>query len=63
LSLVDHKFRAEDDVERAILDEHQMQYLYSDGDAFHFMNTESFEQLTSIAKCSETPSTIFCPIR
>ena len=44
-SLQDTKFRSEDDVERAILDEHEMQYLYSDGDAFHFMNTESFEQV------------------
>jgi elongation factor P len=44
-SLVDYKFRAEEDIERAILDEHEMQYLYSDGDAFHFMNTENFEQL------------------
>ena len=44
-TLVDHKFRAEEDIERAILDEHDMQYLYSDGDAFHFMNTETFEQL------------------
>src|SRR5258708_13005907 len=41
----DNKFRAEEDVERAILDERQMQYLYRDGDAFHFMNTENYEQL------------------
>ena len=41
----DQKFRSEDDVERAVLDQHEMQYLYSDGDAFHFMNTTSFEQL------------------
>jgi elongation factor P len=45
LSLSDLKLRAEEDVERAVLDEHEMQYLYSDGDAFHFMNTESFEQI------------------
>ena len=32
-------------IERAILDEHDMQYLYTDGDSFHFMNTQSFEQL------------------
>jgi elongation factor P len=44
-ALGDHKFRSEDDVERAILDERRMQYLYRDGDAFHFMDTESFEQL------------------
>ena len=44
-ALSDTKFRSEDDVERAILDEQEMQYLYSDGDAFHFMNTSSFEQI------------------
>lgn len=43
--MLDNKFRAEDDVERAILDEHQMQFLYRDGDQFCFMNTESFEQI------------------
>jgi elongation factor P len=42
--LVDNKFRSEDDVERATLDEHEMQFLYRDGDIFHFMNTESYEQ-------------------
>ena len=41
----DNKFRAEEDVERAILDEREMQYLYRDGDSFHFMNTANYEQL------------------
>jgi len=41
----DNKFRAEEDVERAILDERQMQYLYRDGDSFHFMDTTSYEQI------------------
>jgi elongation factor P len=41
----DNKFRAEDDVERAMLDEREMQYLYRDGDSFHFMDTASYEQL------------------
>ena len=41
----DNKFRAEEDVERAILDERQMQYLYRDGDSFHFMDTSTFEQI------------------
>jgi elongation factor P len=43
--LVDHKFRSEDDVDRATLDEHEMQFLYREGDLFHFMNTETFEQV------------------
>jgi elongation factor P len=43
--LGDNKFRAEEDVERAILDERQMQFLYRDGDAFHFMDTSTYEQI------------------
>jgi elongation factor P len=44
-ALTDHKFRSEDDVERATLDEREMQYLYKDGESFHFMDTVSYEQL------------------
>ena len=39
------KLRSEDLVERATLDEKEMQYLYNDGDGYHFMDTESFEQV------------------
>ena len=45
LSLSDNKFRAEEDVERAILDEREMQYLYNDGDHYYFMDTSTFEQI------------------
>src|SRR5215471_11523905 len=41
----DNKFRAEEDVERAHLDERQMQYLYRDGESFHFMDTSTYEQI------------------
>jgi len=44
-TLVDHKFRSEDDVERAVLDEKEMQYLYNDGAMFYFMDTTTFEQI------------------
>jgi elongation factor P len=44
-TLADQKFRAEDDVERAVLDEHEMQYLYNDGDLYYFMDTTTFEQV------------------
>jgi len=43
--IVDHKFRAEEDVERATLDEREMQYLYNDGDNFYFMDTQTYEQI------------------
>ncbi len=42
----DHRFRSNENVERAVLDQHEMEYLYSDGDMHHFMNTESFEQIS-----------------
>ena len=44
-ALADQKLRSEDTVDRATLDEREMQYLYKDGDSFHFMDTSSFEQL------------------
>jgi elongation factor P len=44
-TLSDQKLRSEDSVERATLDERAMQYLYRDGESFHFMDTESYEQL------------------
>src|SRR5919109_3656141 len=44
-SLSDQKLRSEDSIERATLDEREMQYLYRDGDSFHFMDTSTFEQL------------------
>jgi elongation factor P len=44
-ALADQKLRSEDSVDRATLDEREMQYLYRDGDAFHFMDTSTFEQL------------------
>jgi elongation factor P len=44
-TLADHKFRAEEDVERAVLDEREMQYLYNDGDHYYFMDTSTFEQI------------------
>ncbi len=43
--LVDYKFRSEDDVERAVLDEMEMQFLYRDGDMFNFMDTTTYEQI------------------
>lgn len=44
-SIVDYRFRAEEFVERAIVDEIEFEYLYNEGDAYHFMNTETFEQI------------------
>jgi translation elongation factor P len=42
--LADNRFRSEDTVERAVLDEREMQYLYQDGDDYYFMDTATFDQ-------------------
>src|SRR6187455_2773026 len=41
----EHRFRSVDIVERAILDETEMEFLYQDGEMHHFMNNETFEQI------------------
>ena len=44
-SMTEHRFSSEDKVERAVLDEQEMEYLYDDGEYYYFMNTENFEQM------------------
>ena len=43
-SMIEHRFSSEDKVERVSFDEHEMEYLYDDGEYFYFMNTENYEQ-------------------
>ncbi len=45
-SMSDQKLRSEDVVERATLDEKEMQYLYQDGDDYCFMDTATYDQVT-----------------
>jgi elongation factor P len=44
-SIIEHRFRSEDRVEQAYLETHEMEYLYTDGTDYYFMNTVSFEQI------------------
>lgn len=44
-SMVDNRFSSTEQVERAILDEQEMEYLYDDGENYYFMNTETYEQI------------------
>jgi elongation factor P len=43
-SSFEHRFRSADTVERAHLEQHEMEFMYADGSHYHFMNTESYEQ-------------------
>src|SRR3984893_8880183 len=44
-TMIEHRFSSEDKVERASLEEHEMEYLYDDGEFFCFMKTERLEQM------------------
>ncbi|MBC6404702.1 MAG: elongation factor P [Rhodospirillales bacterium] len=46
---VTERYRTQEQVERAFIDEGDFQYLYDEGDSFAFMNSETYEQL-SVAK-------------
>lgn len=41
----EHRYSSTENVERAILEQHEMEYLYADGELHFFMNTETFEQM------------------
>ncbi len=44
-SMFEHRFRSPDPIERVIVDEASMEFLYNDGDDYYFMDTTSYEQL------------------
>lgn len=44
-AMIDYRFRAEDFIDKVTVDEIDFEYLYSDGEGHHFMNTENYEQL------------------
>ncbi|MBM3817492.1 MAG: elongation factor P [Acidimicrobiia bacterium] len=44
-TLSDQKLRSEDTLERATLEQKDMQFLYKDGEDFYFMDTASYDQI------------------
>ncbi len=44
--VTDRSFQATEKFQRVRLDHRTVQYLYSDGDQYNFMDTESFDQIT-----------------
>lgn len=44
-NMIEHRFSSEDRVERAMLDEQEMEFLYDDGEFYYFMNTANYEQM------------------
>jgi elongation factor P len=44
-AIIDYRFRAEEFVDRAILDDVEFEYLYHEGDEYYFMDTQTYEQM------------------
>lgn len=44
-AVLEKTFRPTEKMPRAHIERQDMQYLYSDGDLFHFMNSETFDQI------------------
>lgn len=44
-SVVERTFRPTEKMEKAHIERSDMQYLYNDGELFHFMNQETYEQI------------------
>jgi elongation factor P len=44
-AMFEHRFRSGDAIDKITVDEEKMEYLYQEGDAYVFMNTENYEQL------------------
>lgn len=41
----EHRFRSEDRVDRATLEQHEMEFLYESDGQYHLMNTETYDQI------------------
>ena len=50
------RFRTQETVERVRLDQADHQYLFSDGESYTFMNTETYEQIAVAAEIIGEPS-------
>jgi elongation factor P len=44
-SSFEHRFRAADSIEKALMETHDLEFLYEGGGTYHFMNTENYDQL------------------
>jgi len=43
-AMFEHRFRSADSIDRVVVDEVEMEYLYHDAGSYYFMNTENYEQ-------------------
>jgi elongation factor P len=47
-SVLERTFKTGEKLDEANIEEHRAQYLYTDGDSYHFMDQDSFEQISIV---------------
>jgi elongation factor P len=52
---VSERWRTTEQVERAFVDDRNFTFLYQDGEGFHFMNPENYDQVVCSPKLSARP--------
>jgi elongation factor P len=55
-AMFEHRFRSGDAIERVVVDEIPMEFLYADGDDYYFMNPADYEQ--TVLKASTLGDTV-----
>ncbi len=53
--VIDNTFSAGHKIEEVRVETHKFQYLYADGDSYHFMNTEDYNQITLQEEVLDAP--------
>ena len=53
--MIDNTFSAGHKIEEVRVETHKFQFLYADGETFHFMNVEDYDQITLEKKTLDTP--------
>lgn len=53
--VLENTFSAGHKIETVRVETHKFQYLYPEGDMFHFMNVESYEQITLLKETLDAP--------
>ena len=49
-AMFEHRFRSPDPIDKVAVDEIKMEFLYHDGDNYHFMNMDNYEQIALSAE-------------
>ena len=57
---VTDRFKTTEQVERAFVEDTNFDFLYKDGDGYHFMNADTYEQIAGARRTSSATRRYFC---